>query len=158
MSVGRTAWLFPGQGSQKVGMGIRLSDAHPIARQTFKEADDLLGIPLSQLMFYGPKEKLDDTVNTQVALYVHSLALLRVARSEGWLQMADWVAGHSMGEYSALAAVDALTFADGLKLVRERGRLMKSAGESAPGSMAAIIRLDERKVNQLCECHWSYKD
>jgi len=151
MSAHQTAWLFPGQGSQEVGMGLRLADAHPIARQTFEEADDLLGIPLSQLMFYGPKEKLDDTINTQPALYAHSLALLRVAQAEGWLPMANWVAGHSMGEYSALAAVDALAFADGLILVRERGRLMKRAGEYAPGSMAAIIRLHEEKVNQLCQ-------
>ncbi len=151
MSAHQTAWLFPGQGSQKVGMGLRLADAHPIARQTFEEADDLLGFSLSQLMFYGPKEKLDDTINTQPALYVHSLALLRVAQAEGWLPMANWVAGHSMGEYSALAAVDALTFADGLILVRERGRLMKTAGEYVPGSMAAIIRLDEEIVKQLCQ-------
>lgn len=151
MSAHQTAWLFPGQGSQRLGMGLTLADAHPIARRIFEEADDLLGFSLSQLMFYGPKEKLDDTINTQPALYTHSLALLRVAQAEGWLPMANWVAGHSMGEYSALAAVDALTFADGLILVRERGRLMKTAGEYVPGSMAAIIRLDEKVVHQLCQ-------
>lgn len=150
MNAHQVAWLFPGQGSQKVGMGRILWEAHPVARQTFEEADQLLGMSLSKLMFDGPKELLDDTINTQSALYVHSMALLRVAQAEGWLPAAGWVAGHSMGEYSALTAAGALPFADGLKLVRERGQLMKSAGEYAPGSMAAIIRLDEAIVAQLC--------
>ena len=150
MNAHQITWFFPGQGSQKVGMGQMLSQAHPLAQQTFEEADDLLGMALSKLMFHGPKELLDDTINTQPALYVHSIALLRVAKAEGWLPLASWVAGHSMGEYSALTAAGALPFADGLKLVRERGRLMKTAGEYAPGSMAAIIRLDEEKVAELC--------
>jgi [acyl-carrier-protein] S-malonyltransferase len=150
MTANDIAWLFPGQGSQQVGMGRGLVDAHPLARQTLEEADDLLGFSLSRTMLEGPKEALDDTINTQPALYVHSMALVRVGREEGLLPAAAWAAGHSLGEYSALAAAGALTFGDGLRLVRERGRLMREAGEHSPGGMAAIIGLDDVLVAQLC--------
>ncbi len=145
------AWLFPGQGSQSVGMGQSLWEHSDVARKTFTEADDILGFPLSRLMFEGAKEELDDTVNTQPALYVHSVAAFRAARAAGILPDATFAAGHSLGEYSALAAVEAFAFADGLRLVRERGRLMKMAGTTAPGGMAAILNLDDEVVARLCQ-------
>ena len=122
----------------------------PLQNHYFEEADTFLDFPLSRLMFEGPKEELDETFNTQPALYVHSLAMLRVAQAEGKLLQAAWVAGHSMGEFSALAAAGSLSFAEGLKLVRERGRLMRKAGQETPGSMAAILRLSDEKVTALC--------
>lgn len=145
-----TAWLFPGQGSQSVGMGADLPAAHPVARETLEEADDLLGYSLSRLMFEGPKERLDETIHTQPALFTHSLALVRAGRAAGTLPEAGWAAGHSLGEYSALAAAGALTFADGLRLVQERARLMTEAGRREPGGMAAILALDEAEVAALC--------
>lgn len=150
MDAHEVAWLFPGQGSQAVGMGADLRDAHPVARETLEEADDLLGFSLSGLMAEGPKEALDDTVNTQPALYVHSVALARAAQAEGRLPAASWVAGHSLGEYSALAAVGALPFAEGLRLVRERGELMKAAGRANPGGMAALLGIEDEVAAQLC--------
>ncbi len=144
------AFLFPGQGSQAVGMGRELAQAFPLARQTFEEADDLLRFPLSRLMWEGPTEELNDTINTQPALYVHSLAAWRVLS----LRFPDLrpaaLAGHSLGELSALAASGALTFADGLLLVRRRGQLMKRAGELNPGGMAAILGLDIPTLEALC--------
>lgn len=150
-----TAFLFPGQGSQKVGMGRDVVDAYPAARETFEEADDLLGFGLSKLCFAGPEEELTDTINAQPALYVTSMALLRVlAQQVGEVMVSGsapvYTAGHSMGEYTALAASGAVSFADGLRLVRERGRLMKQAGEANPGMMAAILGLDEEQVASVC--------
>jgi [acyl-carrier-protein] S-malonyltransferase len=144
------AWLFPGQNSQEVGMGRTLAEAHPLARQTYEEADAILGFSLSELMFEGPKALLDETINTQPAIYVHSVALVRAGQAEGLLPEAGWAAGHSLGEYSALTAAGALPFAEGVRLVRERGRLMKEAGERVPGGMAAILGLDDVVVAQLC--------
>ena len=145
-----TAFIFPGQGSQAIGMGRDLAAAFPVAKQTFDEADELLGFSLSKLMWDGPAEELNDTVNTQPALYVHSLAAWRVLS----LRLPDLrpaaLAGHSLGELSALSAAGALTFADGLRLVRTRGELMKRAGTLAPGGMAAILNLDIPALDNVC--------
>jgi [acyl-carrier-protein] S-malonyltransferase len=156
VDMGGTALLFPGQGSQQVGMGRDLAGAFPQARQLFDEADAILGIPLSTLCFEGPKELLDDTVNTQPAIFVTSLAVMRVLEAEGKLQpllQSDpiVVSGHSLGELTALAAAGAMGFADGLRLVRERGRLMKLAGELSPGGMAAVLKMDDDAVEKACK-------
>jgi [acyl-carrier-protein] S-malonyltransferase len=156
--VSRAAYLFPGQGSQAVGMARDLADEFPAARAAFEEADDTLGFSLSRLCFEGPEEALTDTINTQPALMAASIAALRAleeALAEAGVRPQEtteyvYAAGHSMGEYTALAAAGALTYADGLRLVRERGRLMKEAGEKAPGMMAAILGLDEAQVSAVC--------
>jgi len=144
------AFMFPGQGSQVVGMGQDIADAYPVARQTFEQADDLLGFSLSSLCFNGPADDLNDTINTQPALYVCGIATLRALQSEQPQATAAFAAGHSFGEFTALAAFGALSFEDGLWLVRERGRLMKQAGEQSPGAMAAILALDIDAVRDLC--------
>jgi [acyl-carrier-protein] S-malonyltransferase len=145
-----TAFVFPGQGSQIVGMGQDLAHTYPAARDIFAEADDLLDFSLSSLCFEGPEEALNDTINTQPAIFIASIAILRALQNEGWSVMPAFTAGHSLGEYSALVAAGALTFADGLHLVRERGRLMKEAGGRSPGGMAAIIKLDAEVLDDIC--------
>ena len=145
-----TAFIFPGQGSQTVGMGQDLAQAYRAAHDTFAEADDLLGFSLSTLCFEGPEEVLNDTLNTQPAIFVASVATLRVLQSAGWSVAPAFTAGHSLGEYSALVAAGALTFADGLRLVRERGRLMKAAGERSPGGMAAILQVEAETSEDIC--------
>ena len=145
-----TAFVFPGQGSQTVGMGRDLADAYPQAKQTFEEANDILGFSLSRLMWDGPEADLNDTVNTQPALFVHSLAVQRVFSHLYPDFQPAAVAGHSLGELSALTAAGALSFADGLRLVRVRGELMKRAGEIAPGGMAAILGLDIPALEAVC--------
>ncbi len=146
----KIAFLFPGQGSQTVGMGKSLAEAYPIAKDIFLQADALLGFPLSQMAWEGPEDCLNDTINTQPALFVHSIAVLNVLQALGADLVPSFVAGHSMGELSALVAAGALTFSDGLKLVRTRGELMKRAGDQAPGGMAAVMGLDIPQIDQLC--------
>lgn len=144
------AFVFPGQGSQYVGMGAQLAAAYPIAQAVFQEADQLLNFPLSKLAWEGPEEELSDTINTQPALFVHSIAALRVLSQEFPELAPGFVAGHSLGELSALVSAGSLSFGDGLQLVRTRGKLMKAAGEKSPGGMAAILGLGLDEINDIC--------
>lgn len=143
------AYLFPGQGSQKVGMGLELFEQIPAARALFEQADEQLGFSLSSLCFNGPETELTDTVNQQPALFVTSLAMLKAMELAGWEQP-TFAAGHSLGELTALTAVNSITFTNGLQLVRKRGELMKAAGECEPGAMAAILALDIPTVETVC--------
>lgn len=149
------AYLFPGQGSQFVGMGADLYQQEPIARTLYDQADECLGFALSRLCFEGPEETLTDTINQQPALFVTSLAAWEVLKARG--SAADrypapsFVVGHSLGEFSALVAAGSLSFTDGLKLVRRRGELMKAAGEQQPGAMAAILGLSAEVVATICQ-------
>ena len=145
----KLAYQFPGQGSQFVEMGNDLYETFPSARAVFDQADGVLGIALSRMCFEGPAEQLNDTLNTQPAIFATSMAMLRALEDRG-LEGPAYVAGHSMGEFSALAAAGALSFEDGLRVVRERGRLMKEAGTQSPGGMAAIIALDREVVERIC--------
>jgi [acyl-carrier-protein] S-malonyltransferase len=144
-------FVFPGQGSQEVGMGQALVQRYPVARQLFEQADEILGFSLSRLCSEGPADALNDTINTQPAIFVTSIAALEVLRVEGYEVKPKFVAGHSLGEYSAYVAAGVLSFANGVRLVRERGRLMKKAGELSPGGMAAIIKLSDEVVAGICE-------
>jgi [acyl-carrier-protein] S-malonyltransferase len=149
---GRTiAFVFPGQGSQKVGMGRAWADQFEAARRTFEEADDVLGIPLSRLCWEGPEEELSLTVNTQPALLTVSTAIHRsLAAFPGAESLRPVaVAGHSLGEYSALVAAGALSFADALRLVRLRGQLMQEAVPVGVGGMAALIGMDSEQAAAL---------
>lgn len=148
--VNTVALVFPGQGSQVVGMGHDLAQVYPAARDTFAEADDCLGVAISKLCFEGPEDVLNDTYNTQPAIFTMSVAVLRALREAGYMIEPAFVAGHSLGEYGALVAAGALSFADGLRLVRERGRLMRLAGERNPGGMAAVLKLDDAVVEDVC--------
>jgi [acyl-carrier-protein] S-malonyltransferase len=145
-----TAFVFPGQGSQALGMGSELAGQFPVAKRIFEEADDTLGFGLSQIMWNGPLEDLNDTVNTQPALFVHSMAALEVLREIHSDLRPAILAGHSLGELSALTAGGALPFAGALQLVRRRGELMKRAGEERPGSMAAVLNLDVGALEGIC--------
>ena len=145
MSVGL---LFPGQGSQHAGMGRPLADCFAVARETFEEADDVLGFGLSRLAWEGPGVVLTATENAQPALYVHSLAVWRVLSDR--LGPVKAAAGHSLGELTAHGAAGTYTFADGLRLVRRRGELMARAADTAPGTMAAVLGLGEAAVSELC--------
>jgi len=147
------AWVFPGQGSQAVGMGRDLYERFPAARAVFDAADAALDFPLSRLCFEGPEDELRQTINTQPAIVTASIACY--AAAHGRLDVVEgapaFVAGHSLGEYSALIAAGALSFEDGVRLVRERGRLMQEAGERNPGTLAAIIGADESAVEEVCQ-------
>jgi [acyl-carrier-protein] S-malonyltransferase len=145
-----TAFVFPGQGSQAVGMGKELAESYPAAKETFQEADSLLGLSLSDLMWNGPADELNETINTQPALYVHSIAAWRTFMIHYPEFRPGTVAGHSLGELSALTAAGALSFRNGLSLVRRRGELMKRAGELNPGGMAAILGVDIPALDRIC--------
>src|SRR6266550_3116070 len=142
------AFLFPGQGSQAVGMGKELAEKYPIARQTFDEANDALGYKLSQLCFEGPEEKLRMSEITQPAILSASIAAWRVLNEKGLTPR--FVAGHSLGEYSAHVAAGTITFADAVRTVRNRGKYMQEAVPVGTGAMAAILGMDLEKVTAVC--------
>jgi len=139
------AYIFPGQGSQYVGMGKDLYEQFPAAKLLFDEADSVLGFSLSKICFEGPEEELKQTKNTQPAIFLNSVVVWNLLKPND----AAMVAGHSLGEYSALVAAEAITFADAIKLVRLRGELMQKAGEENPGTMAAIVGLDAKSVGEV---------
>jgi [acyl-carrier-protein] S-malonyltransferase len=143
----RTAFLFPGQGSQFAGMGKDLAEQFPAASRVFQEADDALAFPISKLCFEGPEDALKLTENTQPALLAVSTAAFAVLREQGIHP--DFVAGHSLGEYSALVAAGSLAFVDSARLVRNRGRYMQDAVPPGVGAMAAILKLPEGKLDSI---------
>ena len=149
----KRAYVFPGQGSQSVGMGTELFESSRAARETFEEADDSLGFPLSRLIFEGPAQGLQNTANSQPAIMTMSVAAWRT-----WQELqgpaalhAKAVAGHSLGEYTSLVAADVIDFSDAVKLVRRRGELMNQAAVNRPGAMAAILGLNELAFAQICD-------
>ena len=148
------AFVFPGQGSQAVGMGKEFADAFPAAREVFEEVDDALGQKLSRLMFDGPEDELTLTENAQPALMAVSMAAMAVLKSEGGVEIqnvADFVAGHSLGEYSALAAVGTFSLADTAKLLKTRGKAMQQAVPVGEGAMAALLGLDLEQARDVVE-------
>ena len=146
----KSAFIFPGQGSQVVGMGQNLNSAYSIAKDLFENANAILGINFTEVMWNGPEAELNDTINTQPALFIHSLAVFRVFKSLYPESRPRLVAGHSLGQLSAITAAGVLSFEDGLRLVRKRGELMKRAGEISPGGMAAILNLDIPTLEKVC--------
>ncbi|MGB9627936.1 MAG: ACP S-malonyltransferase [Thermodesulfobacteriota bacterium] len=146
----KTAFIFPGQGSQYVGMGKELSDNFKVAKEVFEEADEALRFSISSLCFYGPEEQLKLTENTQPAILTASIAALRVLESEMGVE-ASLTAGHSLGEYSALVASEAISFSEAVRIVRLRGRFMQEAVPLGEGAMAAILGMEREEVEQLCK-------
>ena len=148
----KTAYVFPGQGAQRVGMGLDLYQEYPSVRNVFDEADAILGFPLSHLCFEGPEEELKRTDNVQPAILVTSIACLRAAELaiNKDLPSPTFVAGHSLGEYTALVAANVLNLRDAVSLVKERGRLMYEAGQNNPGGMLAIIGLNIEVIEDIC--------
>ena len=150
MAAEKIAFLFPGQGSQTLGMGQLLAESYPEAAEIFQKADNILNRPLSQLCWKGPETDLNDTFNTQPALLTHAIALFRVVKSLYPDLKVSCVAGHSVGEYAALVAVGSLKFEDALICVRERGRVMRIAGQESPGGMTAILGMVLDHVEKIC--------
>ncbi len=150
MTLSKIAFVFPGQGSQIVGMGKDIAELSPAAREVFEQADEVLGYSLSRLCFEGPEADLNDTAFTQPALYVCGIATLRALQAMTPQISPASMAGHSLGELTALAAAGAYSFIDGLQLVRVRGRVMREAGEKSPGAMAALLGLDTSSVRDVC--------
>ncbi len=144
------AFVFPGQGSQYPGMGKDLAENFPVARQVFEEANDALGFDLAALCYNGPEDELKLTTNTQPAILTVSVAALKVLEQESGLRPA-YVAGHSLGEYSALVAAEALAFADAVRTVRQRGAFMQEAVPVGVGAMAAILGLDPAELEAVCQ-------
>jgi len=144
------AALFPGQGSQVVGMGGDFAERYAVARATFAQADEILGYSLSEICWAGPAETLNQTKHTQPALYVSSIAIWRVLQEALPGLKPAWMAGHSLGELTALTAAGALSFDAGVRLVQARGHFMQQAGEQIPGAMAAVLALDMSRVEALC--------
>lgn len=150
----KVAYLFPGQGSQYVGMGKKMFDAFPEAREIFQAADEVLGFSLSQLCFNGPEEELQKTINAQPAILTVSIACLKILEKEG--VKADVSAGHSLGEYSALVAAGVFTFAEALKIVRKRGQFMQEAIPLGKGGMVAVLGCEASKVVEACQSSRAY--
>lgn len=149
--MGKTAFLFPGQGAQHIGMGRSIAEKVPAARQLYEQADDILGFGLSRLCFEGPPAELDRTAVSQPAIFVSSLAALELLRSENpqAIDACSLAAGLSLGEYTALVFAGALTFADGLRVVKRRGEAMQQASDAIPSGMVSILLLDREKVESI---------
>lgn len=145
----KTAFVFPGQGSQYVGMGAKLKETFPVAARTFEEADDALGFAISDLIQNGPLESLTATDNNQPAILTVEVAYLRVLQEAGFTAVA--AAGHSLGEYAALVATGSLTFTQAVRLVHKRGKFMQDAVPLGDGTMSAALRLEDEVVERLCK-------
>ncbi|MCK4752421.1 MAG: ACP S-malonyltransferase [Planctomycetes bacterium] len=147
----KTAFLFPGQGAQVVGMGKDVAEAFPAAAEIFAKANEIVGFNLQKICFEGPTEELNATTMSQPAIFATSAAILEVLRTEAGELSADVTAGLSLGEYTALYAAGVISFEDALRLVQKRGQAMQAAADATEGTMVSIIGLDEEKVKQLCD-------